>query len=242
MPQNIPNREYRFGTVLIQYDPQQVSTVTGQTAALVRVYVDGNVFPDLTWDPLPNQIPRKRSIDPAAGQVAQRDIEERDSDCAVSQQPPPLTTLLTSTIPATGSPPGLEPPSADASSVSSSSSSSAAPTSSQQQSAISASQIITTPPPVPMSYGVLWGITCNQTSTLTGGFSPLTECENYSGTYTAWTSWPATATPANPGNGLGLLRCNSLSFAGTSSICAVPWLASDISAIESDLSALISIA
>lgn len=222
--------EFRFGTVLVQYDPQQLSTVTGQTTALVRIYIDGAAFPDMTWDLSPNQKPRKRSIDPIAGQVVQRDLEESDtSDCSPSQQSPLPTTLLTSTTSAKE--PGQEAsPSVNTSSVSSPSSLLAAPTS---------PQTITTPPPIPMSYGVIIATTCLQTTTFTEDSTSISQyCGSISDTETSWTSWPVTAIPGTPGIGSWLIKCESLSYSGTSSICAIPSLESDISAIYSALSQL----
>jgi hypothetical protein len=85
-----------------------------------------------------------------------------------------------------------------------------------------------------MSYGIIYGTTCVQTTTFTEDLTSLTqECGSVSDTYTSWTSWPAIATPANPGNGFLLLKCQSLSYAGTSTICANPALKSEISAIYS---------
>lgn len=198
----VPNREFRFGTVLIQYDPQQSPAGADQTTALVRVYVDGIAFPDMTWNPLPNQVPQ---IGQAAGQAAKRDLEQRDGGCTVSEPSPTPTTLSTSTIPATES-----------------------------------SQATITSPSVPMSYGIVFGTDCLQTTTVTSGLtSPVQYCESLSFTYSSWTSWATTTTPTNPGNSLGLLECASLSYSGSRTIC-VPGIASDISAINSIFSGLAS--
>ena len=194
-------KPYAIGTVLVQYDPQQMSAGTDQAKALVRIYVDGVAGPDMTWDPLPNQKPQSGQ---AAAQVGQRDLEERENDCTNGTTSRPSTTLLTTIMPA-------KTPVPSTSTLSS----------------------------VPMSYGVLWGATCLQATTLTGiATTPQEYCTNYSFTYTNWTSWPATGTPAEPGNGLGLIECQTISPVSSTTLCVVPSLMSDESAIMSDLSSL----
>jgi len=96
-PQAVPGKPYAIGTVLVQYDPQQMSTGADKATALVRIYVDGVTSPDMTWDPLPNQIPQSGQT---AAQVSQRDLDEREKDCTNGTTSTSPTTLLTTIMPA----------------------------------------------------------------------------------------------------------------------------------------------
>ena len=88
------NKRTRDGTVLIQYDPQQQINPSS-TRALVRIYLDGRVLPDITWDPLPNQLP--------GGGNRKRDLIDRDVPFTGPQQSPLPTTFQTSLISGTTS-------------------------------------------------------------------------------------------------------------------------------------------
>lgn len=71
--------EFLTGSFLIQFDPQQRIQGSTNHQALVRVYIEGKAIPDLTWTPLPNQIPARPPLMPP--QKRRRDLEERGIDC-----------------------------------------------------------------------------------------------------------------------------------------------------------------
>lgn len=57
IPPNDPQRRFRHGTVLFQYDPQEEVPGTNEKIALVRMYLDSQPLDDVTWEPLAHQIP-----------------------------------------------------------------------------------------------------------------------------------------------------------------------------------------
>jgi hypothetical protein len=192
-----PDATFKDGTILIQYDPQQSMSDNNQKNALVRIYVNRVVLDDITWQPLPNQVPQ---------------AAKRDGLCTDGQQPPTPTAFSTSSVPV------------QRSSAISSSLSSGDPAESTPSTPTTTSQGIMTitPAPVSMSYGLVFGEDCIEETTVTTDPRVLySYCVSYSVTYSSITSWPATSSASPPGSGFGLLPCQSLSLSGISTTCVL---------------------
>jgi hypothetical protein len=170
---------FKDSKILIQCDPQQSMSDNNQKNALVRIYVNGDALNDITWQPLPNQVPQ-----PA----------KRDGLCTDVQQPPTPTTFSASSV-------SVQRSSAISSSLSSRDSAESTP--STPPTTTSQGIMTITPAPVSMSYGLVFGEDCIKETTVTTDPRVLySYCVSYSVTYSSITFWPTTSSASPPAAGL----------------------------------------